>query len=192
SEMAIRILKVNAAGDTVQWVTPGLRKFGTEIGLFQRKNAYIEGITYKDSGKFILCAEREPRGILEVNTTIDPVSVSAYKMDDTKFRMKANVKTDFTGLYYFNDELYALGRNSFSICKLEFDGTTYRETMGWSFRSTELSDKFEYCNMKYGRAEGLTIDHKYFYIILDNNNDSLANNPDDRRPFLFVFERPTS
>ncbi len=192
SEMAIRILKVSAAKDTVKWITPDLRPFGMAAGLFQRRNAYIEGITYTELGKFILCAEREPRGIIEVNTLADPISVFAYQMDQTKFQKKENVGADFTGLDYDYHELYALGRNSFTICTLKFDGTTYREIKGWSFRSTEVSDNFKYKNMKYGRAEGLAVDSNYFYVILDNNNDPKFNNPDDRRPLLFIFERPNS
>ena len=192
SEMAIRILKVSSNGKSVQWITPGLRPFGEKVGLFQRRNAYIEGLTYTKNGKFILCAEREPRGIIEVDTSTDPVSVFAYKMDQTKFRMKENVGVDFTGLDYFQHELYALGRNSFTICTLKFDGTTYRETKGWSFRSTELADSNKYSDMKYGRAEGLAVDKDHFYVILDNNNDPKTNDPNDRRPLLFIFERPKS
>jgi hypothetical protein len=46
--------------------------------------------------------------------------------------------------------------------------------------------------MKYGRAEGLAVDKDHFYVILDNNNDPKINDPNNRLPLLFIFERPKS
>jgi hypothetical protein len=47
-----------------------------------------------------------------------------------------------------------------------------------------------YTDMRYGKAEGLCMDRRHVYIILDNNGLGRENNPEDKRPILLVLKRP--
>lgn len=58
SESRFRILKVSADGE-VAWITPDLKSYGEEKGLFQVFNAYLEGIAWTGENHFILAAERQ-------------------------------------------------------------------------------------------------------------------------------------
>ena len=55
------------------WITPSLKPAGREKGLFQVPNANLEGIVCTGPGRFVLCAERQPRGFVEVDCAATPI-----------------------------------------------------------------------------------------------------------------------
>ncbi|MDW8467354.1 MAG: hypothetical protein RML35_14670 [Chloroherpetonaceae bacterium] len=44
--------------------------------------------------------------------------------------------------------------------------------------------------MRFGLAEGLTMSQTNIYVVYDTNGDHRKLSKDDRRPLLFIFERP--
>ena len=64
SERTFRILRVSLDGKKVSWASPSLQSYGEKAGLFQTRGAYLEGITLVDENQFVVCAERQPRGII--------------------------------------------------------------------------------------------------------------------------------
>lgn len=190
SETAFRILKVSADGEKTSWLTPSLRSDGEKVGLFQTRGAYLEGITLVDKGQFVVCAERQPSGIIEVDTNTTPVKVRAFKYDTTKAKLPKDRHPDFTGLFWENGILYALERNAYVICKLIKSSHGFEEGDFWSYESIETSEEFQYESMKFGRAEGLCMDKNHVYVILDNNGNARRLDPSDHRPLLLIMERP--
>lgn len=189
SESRFRILRVSAAGE-IAWITPDLKPYGESKGLLRVKNAYLEGITWLGGNRFILAAEREPRGLLEVETGNPNVAVSAHKFDAVKFPFAKGRSPDFADLFWYHDTLYALERNAFVVSRLIKENGQYRQGKGWSYGRIENDPKFLYADTTYGLAEGLCMDDRYIYIALDNNGDARRNNPKDTRPLLFILERP--
>ena len=189
SESTFRILRVSADGQQIFWLTPSLRSEGEKVGLFQTRSAYLEGIAYMGNGQFVVCAEREPRGIIEVNTRKTPISITAFKVDPTKLNGADGRSSDFTGLFSNDGELYALERNLYALCSLIKIPDGYEEKAFWSYESIVRSENYLYERMIFGRGEGLCMDENYFYVILDNNGDARQNDPNDRRPLLLILAR---
>jgi len=190
SESQCRILRISPDGENSNWITPNLKPAGKKAGLFQVKNAYLEGICCISPNELILCAEREPRGLVEINLEKTPIQVYAYPSEDSKFIFPQGTSKDFSGLCRYKNEVYILERNAFLIGQLKRVKNQLIETIGWSYRHIETMATYRYSDMKFGKAEGICIDDNYIYIIIDNNADHRADNPDDRRPLLMLFDHP--
>ena len=191
SETQSRILKVAADGKKSAWITPDLKPAGQTTGLIVDHNAGLEGICRLAENKILVCAERQDRGFLEIDLTSDPVFVHAYPSEQSKFKFPPGIRKDFSGLYFYKNAVYVLQRNAFVIARLKRDKIHHLvETDGWSYRHIETMPPYRYADMTYGKAEGLCIDEQYIYIIIDNNGNQRAGNPDDQRPLLMMFEHP--
>ncbi|HWP47255.1 MAG TPA: SdiA-regulated domain-containing protein [Candidatus Limnocylindrales bacterium] len=190
SETAFRILRVSAKGEEVSWITPSLRSYGKEKGLFQVPNAYLEGIALRGPHKFVLAAERQPRGIMEVDIGKVPFEVRVFKNDTTQLTLPKGLNPDFSDLFVEDQGLYALERSAYAICKLVDTGQKFEERDCWSYKAIETREELQYLDMTFGKAEGLTMDKDHVFIILDNNNEARACDPNDRRPLLLIMERP--
>ena len=190
SETACRILRVSANGKDISWVTPSLKPYGEEKGLFQTPGAYLEGIAFVDKNQFVVCAERQPRGILEVDISREPCQVRAFKCDKTKAKLPEGRDMDFADLFSENKILYALQRSASVICKLIYNCQEFEENDLWSFEAIETSEQLRYSDMRFGKAEGLCMDANHVFVIFDNNGDHRYSNPNDNRPLLLIMERP--
>jgi hypothetical protein len=187
SETQYQILKLDPRTSQVEWIGPNLKEAGVNAGLFQKKNANLEGICYLGENSFVLCAERQPRGMLELLLMPYPEKIEVFRLDQSRFQLQADRLPDFSDLYYFNNELYALQRNAELISTIDMKNG-YTEGRAFSFAHLFEQDEFKYTDMRFGLAEGLAVDDRYFYIILDNNDDARLLNPDDRRPLLFILK----
>ena len=190
SEKQCRILRVSPDGKNVDWITPDLKHAGQKVDLFQASNAYLEGICCISSNEFIVCAERQCRGFLEINLKKTPINVIAYPSEKSIFNFPDGTNKDFSGLCYFRNSIYVLERNAYLFSKFRRKGNQLSESSGWSYRHIETAEVYRYSDMEFGKAEGLCIDDQFIYIIIDNNNDYRANNHSDRRPILMVFSHP--
>lgn len=190
SESAFRILRISSDGKEVSWISPNLRSYGEAAGLFQTRGAYLEGITFVDENQFVVCAERQPRGIIEVNTNTTPPTVTTFKYNTTIAELPENRNPDFTGLFWENGILYTLQRNAYVLCKLIKNHQGFVEKDFWSYGAIVTHEEFQYENMTFGRAEGLCMDKDHVYVILDNNGDARRSTPTDRRPLLLIMQRP--
>lgn len=189
SESRFRILRVSAGGE-ITWITPDLKPCGEEKGLFRVFNAYLEGIAWMRDNYFILAAERQPRGLLEVEAGENGFSAQAYLFEDVKFPFAEGRFPDFSDLFWYKDTLYALERNAFVVSQLIKENGQYRQGKGWSYEQIENDEKLFYRDTRFGLAEGLCMDDHYIYIALDNNGDARRLNPQDTRPLLLILERP--
>jgi uncharacterized protein YjiK len=190
SESQLRVLRVDAAGKEATWVTPSLYSHGAAKGMFRRENAYLEGITHVAADRFVLCAERQPRGIIEVTLNGEDPVVKAYTLNESKFPSGGEGAPDFTGLCWNNNTLYALARNAYLVCPMTQDENGFEEATAWSYQQIVTSEELRYVDMRFGHAEGLCMDDDHVYIILDNNEDTRESRPNDNRPLLLIMKRP--
>ncbi len=190
SETRFQILKVRARDGQFAWISPNLKPAGQAVGLFQIKNAYAEGLARAGEQRFWVAAERQPRGLIRVELDKEPAQIHAYLLNQSRFSFPEGVSTDFAGLYWYRGRLFALVRNAYVFCELIATNEGIREGRAWSFHELAEREEFRYEDMRYGHAEGLAIDDRYVYIILDNNGDARVVNRNDRRPLFFRFLNP--
>jgi hypothetical protein len=190
SEEHYRVLFVSKDGAQIYWKSPSLRSYGEGKGLFVIKNANLEGITLVRDNLIALVAEREPRGLIELDLKDNAPRVHVFNLNKSRMKMPKNRPPDFSGMYSENGNIYVLQRALHCVSQLVEDGKTFKEANFWSFENTENNPKYAYSDTRYGLAEGLFMDEKYVYIILDNDGDYRAANPKDMRPLFFIFERP--
>lgn len=190
SETAFRILRVPADGGGAQWITPILRPSGEAAGLFQTRGANLEGVMRLGPGAFLVCAERQPRGLIEVNLHTDPPTIRAFNYDQTRLAFPAGRAPTFSGLFREGEDLYVVERNAEAIVRFGYGGEHLVEREVWSYGHIANRPDLRYSDMRYGVGEGLCMDRERVYLILDNNGDYRASMPEDRRPLLLIMKRP--
>jgi uncharacterized protein YjiK len=187
SEAQFRLLAVSASGRAT-WFTSSLEKVGQAAGLFQKRNAGLEGVA-RVGNQLVIAAEREPRGLLEVADG-GGGPVVAYRLPRAVCSGPWGRTDDLTDLSVSEGELYALHRNAHLVVRMTRSDGRFREAAHWSYARTENDPRYRYRDRTYGRAEGLALDESHVYVVLDNNDDARESGNDDRRGMLFVFKRP--
>jgi hypothetical protein len=162
-------------------------------GLFQLYNAGLEAAAYLGNNKFLLAVERQPRGLIEVQFNDDfteIVSQTNQVLNDSEHPLQSDRKPDLTGLFLFEDKLFALHRNAYVINELIKDENgRYQEGQSWSYEHIVKHPDYAYQDMSFGHAEGLAVDAEYFYLVLDNNRVARLKDPNDKRALLIKAKR---
>jgi hypothetical protein len=190
SEEGVRLLHVPAGGGPASWITPDLRPAGEPAGLLVHHNARNEGLALLGEDRFLVAAEREPRGLLEIVGRGQPVGVCAQELAASRFPIDPGRRPDFADLFLWRGRVFALARNQHLVVELVREAATglWREGDGaWSYASTENSAEFGYGRTEFGLGEGLAIDDELIYIVVDNGTEARAARPNDRRPWLWAF-----
>lgn len=190
SESALRAIYVSSNGDSVAWATASVRKAGEYRGLFKTPNANLEGIALMGQHSLLLAAERQPRGLIEVDMRGDRFTYSVYKYEDSSVPVPEGRNSDFTGIYTENESIWALNRNADAVSRIGFGDDHLVAYEIWSFADAVNKPELKYENMRFGMAEGICMDEDRVYIVLDNNGIARVQDRSDTRPLLLVFERP--
>lgn len=183
SEGAFAILKVDADGKKASWVTTSLRDVGASAGLFQTRGGYLEGITLMARDRFLVTAERQPCGLIEVDMSPVQRIVEIANHGETN---------SYTGLHREAENVYILQRSDATIRKtIRYLDVDSPSTL-WSFAHIVNDPEYLYQHEQFGAktAEGLAMDQDRVYVILDNNNDARRMYPTDYRPLLLIMKRP--
>ncbi len=181
SEYHFSVLKIGK-DDTYEWLVDDLYNIGTRKGLFKVHNAFLEGITVGDDHIY-LAAERQPRAII----TFTPSSEIKIHLESHQKPVN-NISPDFTGLEFFNGNLYVLDRNHYEVCRR--NPPDFSATLCFSFKAQALSQEWGYDTGIYGLAEGVALDGDDMWLIVDNNRDPRLADADDRRALLMQFKNP--
>jgi len=192
SETGFRILRVPADGVRAQWITPSLRVSGEAVGLFQTRGANLEGIMRLGAGMFLVCAERQPRGLIEVDLRAEPPAIRAFNYDETRIDFPSRKAMVFSGLFREGEDLYVIERNTEAIVRFGYGGEHLVEREAWSYGHIVNRPDLRYSDMKYGTGEGVCMDRERVYLILDNNGDYRVSAPEDHRPLLLIMKRPSN
>jgi hypothetical protein len=203
SESQLRVLHVQEADagsgadrllrGRARWLTPSLRAVGAAKGCFHVPNAGFEGIALSSPERLLLAVEREPRALLELGIGDAASAPDVQLMPATTYPAEPGRQEDFADLTRFGGQLYALVRNAHLVVRLEHDPDGgWREGVAFSFRDAENDPRYRSENRKYGLAEGLAMTEREVFVVLDNNGQAREADESDRRPILFVFERPPS
>lgn len=190
SESASRVLRVSQDGRGPEWVTPDLYEEGRKKGLFQIRNGGLEGVAAVSPREFFLCAERQARGILKVKIRGGRTETQVWNCDERDWDSPYGRPPDFSDLYLEKNRLFALMRSDEGVAEMQRAGDRFRTKQFWSFGRTLQNAAYSYRDATFGKAEGLCMDRKNVYLILDNNADTRSNDDRDARPLFFIFKRP--
>lgn len=164
-----------------------------QSGLLQLHNAGLEALTYLGEQRFLVAAERQPRGLIELTFNPDFSKIEHQRnqiMVNSRQKLH-NRHPDLTGLYVHNEQVFGLQRNAYVVHELNRSANGhYIEGQAWSYEHIVRDPKYVYSDMQFGHAEGLAVDDDHFYLVLDNNRIANAKNPNDKRPLLIVAKRP--
>lgn len=189
SEAHARVLQVFPDGKS-KWVTESVKAEGKALGFFRATGGGLEGLANLDTGNFLIMAERQPRGWLEVDATH---ILKSATMPGTRYSSELPLLRlpDFTGIDNFNGTFYVLVRNAELIITLERSGNGWEEgPVAWSFSKTVRDARWSYRDSLFGMAEGLAVDDDFFYIVIDNNRTARTYSAEDKRAMLIILRRP--
>lgn len=189
-ERCFAVIRVTPEGKT-DWVSPAFYEQGLKKGLFVTDGAGGEALAFIGKNKLLISAERQPRGLLTMDiTNRKKPAVTAYSMNKTSIYHPEERNTDITGFYFDHGDLWCLSRNSETIFRFVYTDDEYWEKDVYSFGHVTNNEDYAYQDMTFGMAEGFTMDGQYIYIVLDNNAIARAQDPEDKRPLLLIFQRP--
>ncbi len=195
SEEYARVYHMTLRDPTLRPVTPSLVSRGKELGLFREGSAGFEGIAC-DGREMMLCAERQPRAIVEFPLP-DAADPRLHVQDDvlTHSAFPKGADEDFAGLFSENGVLYVLERNAYAVCRLRKVNGRYVADAALSYGRAIDANGLRYQRKErekidFGRGEGLALDSERVYVVLDNNGRPLKSDPNDARARLLVLRRP--
>ncbi len=185
SEAEGRVLRLDRRGRAA-WFGPPLAKLVAGLDLLQRPNAGVEGIVALGSGRMLLAAERQGRGLVEVSAT----SARGLRLAPS-IAPPHGRSADLTGLAVDGNRVLGLYRAAHAIVELmDLETEAPWERLVATFATSERASSWAYRDQRYGLAEGLALSADHIWIVLDNNGDGRVAHEQDRRPTLFAFERP--
>ncbi|WP_207060608.1 hypothetical protein [Motiliproteus sp. SC1-56] len=184
SETLAQVLAVDSQG-LGTWMGTSLYRAGRDIGLFALPNAFAEGLTLTPSQAFV-AGERQPRGLVIAERGRRPwPRARALWLTPFPDLMSPH---DFSGLWAETDTLYTLERNHYQVCRRP--PPDFKANRCWGYRHVEQAPDLAYRDQRFGKAEGIARRGDLLYLVLDNNHGPRAADPEDRRPWLFVFSVP--
>ena len=185
SETKSRILRVTADGQA-EWASPDLREATDGSGFFAKTNAGFEGLAWLEPGHFVAAVEREPRGIVEWRGTAVKGEAQARVLEYSPFSDALPLLRlpDFSGLDREGESLFALFRNAHLVVRLARVNGQWQEAEAWSYAHIETDPRWAYLSQTYGQAEGLVVEGRDVYLIIDNNLGGRQADPKDGRPLL--------
>lgn len=196
SEAHHRLIYVHENGQ-LRWMPEqgnDLYQSAFNAGLLQIHNAGLEAVTFLGEQRFLVAAERQPRGLISLLFSED-LTIIDEQYNQIMLNSRQNLQgrhQDLTGLFMHDEQVYGLQRNAYVIHELNRAGNNhYMEGQAWSYEHIVRDPKYVYSDMQFGHAEGLAVDNENFYLVLDNNHISNAKNPNDKRPLLIVAKRPS-
>lgn len=212
SESTHAVLQIRP-DNTTHWVNLPTAMFNLAKtnDLLQIYNAGFEGIAISPDGTQLwLAAERQVRGIFHLKFRESPTKDipdrvrgatfpdswectenCLFANDNDREKSIFNDKKyykDFTDLAWYRSKIYSLERLEHQICRR--DGNSGEVEQCWSFAKTALIADKHYPKSPFGIAEGLWINEKGAWVVLDNNEQTRADG--EQRPIIWHFATPES
>ncbi|WP_444946384.1 esterase-like activity of phytase family protein [Microbulbifer sp. VTAC004] len=153
-------------------------------GYLQKANASSEGLV-KAGDVFWVAMEREPRGLLKLNSSGGASVFSLPSVAGLDFRGRSE---DLTGLDYYDGALFTLERNAHAVCRRALPSLKAEWCL--DYHALEVSPERVYEETRYGKGEGLAVNQQGIFVVLDNNNVGRALAPDDKRALLLHLAFP--
>ncbi len=162
----------------IDW-TPVKKYFSKDL------NSSWEGIAAGADGNLYLANEWETGRLI----VVDPVNFRVTS--DFKVTPLGHPSRDVTysDLSWFENDLWVLCRQSRHV--LRVDPAAHRVKSDFNYASIEISSEYGYATLiPYGQFEGLSVDAKDIWLVIDNNGSARIASRTDTRPTLFRCARP--
>jgi hypothetical protein len=183
-----------------------LETVAKDIGLLNDANKGFEGISLLSQDEFILCAERNECGLVQITRKNRKyLSVKAWTLSMHPFPTpleRQSVEQGLADLFTLLEPgkdgvphrtVFGLERNGEGISKISIQDSGVSSTALWRISKTLRKDGYRYNDSPhFAMPEGLAIDEDFVYVIIDNNESSIEGSIDENasKPLLFKFQRP--
>lgn len=186
SERYFQVLKVSKDGSEVYHLSKDdyLESVAKDSGLFQQNNAHLEGICLLSTQKMLLVAERQPRGIIHANIENSDIHISdAYISEESYFPSVKNRSLDFSAASC-DEGVFLLERNADMMTQYKTKNGRLYQHESWRFDHIINQPHNQYQDMEFGHAEGLVVNGKEVFVILDNNKSFHKDGRNNNALFL--------
>lgn len=187
SERHNRIVKLNQAGKTGEWMPVRWSESARKQGYLQLFNAESEGLV-KIGEDFWVALERDPRGLLKLQPS-DDVGRHFHQVPSVPGLDFRDRSEDLTGLAYYDGALFTLERNAFAVCRRSL--ATLAAEWCVEYRHIEEGPEYIYRKTLFGKGEGLAVNEQGIFVVLDNNGVTRVAAPDDSRGLLMQLAFPS-
>lgn len=155
--------------------------------LSKNSRGNVEGLAITSNNTFVVSYKDNPSGLFFINSD----SESFLPLNAKLLHLNSNKKIEISDIFYENENIWCLIKNHKKIVKLEKKSQNdYCPTLILDYADTEDNPLYRYKEYKgIGNAEGLCIDEKYIYIVLDNNCSPRYLDNSNTSPLLMIFYR---
>lgn len=188
SERHNRIARLNPAGSRGEWLPVRWSESARQRGYLQLFNAESEGLV-RIGEDFWVALERDPRGLLKIESG-DQVGQRFYPVPPVAGLDFRGRSEDLTGLAYYDGALFTLERNAFAVCRRSLE--TLEAEWCIQYRGIEEGPEYVYRKTAFGKGEGLAVNDRGIFVVLDNNSVTRVAAPDDSRGLLMLLAFPSS
>lgn len=197
SERHERIARLSGEGDRAEaeWLPLRWREMAVQQGYLTIFNAGSEGIVFSGSPAapvFWVALERKPRGLLRIAMASED-GTGAKEVQLLQLPLVSGLDfrgrpEDLTGLDVFEGGLYTLERNAFAVCRRSLESLEAQWCIDYG--DVEEAPQFVYADTHFGKGEGLAVNERGIFVVLDNNNVARAADPSDQRALLMHLAHP--
>ncbi|WP_233998929.1 hypothetical protein [Microbulbifer pacificus] len=186
SERYNRIARLNSIESRGEWLPVRWSESAKTRGFLRVFNAESEGVA-KIGDDFWVALERDPRGLLKLH---------AGDQEGRDFRVVPEVKgldfrgrsEDIAGLAAYDGALFTLERNAFAVCRRNVESLQAEWCI--HYHDVEEGSEFVYLDTRFGKGEGLAVNERGIFVVLDNNGIGRAAAPEDTRGLLLHLAFP--
>ena len=188
SERHNRIARLDPIGGKGEWISVRWSESARQQGYLQLFNAESEGLV-RIGEDFWVALERDPRGLLKIESG-DQVGQRFYPVPPVAGLDFRGRSEDLTGLAYYDGALFTLERNAFAVCRRSLE--TLEAEWCIQYRDIEEGPEYVYRKTAFGKGEGLAVNERGIFVVLDNNSVTRVAAPDDSRGLLMLLAFPSS
>jgi uncharacterized protein YjiK len=200
----IYIINATKQGKSLEPYTNRLDVELSKVGFFKSTddNFRLEGLAFVNDTTFLVAAELNPRGLALISTSGFIISnkkiphISAVRFPKSRellpensadFKFEVNGKSyyyDFTDVFIKDSLAYVLDRSMECIYVVDYKNNFQTKEV-WDFQNALKKEDQQGYKKILGTAEGLALDDKHIYVILDNNKRASGH-------VLFILDYPSS
>lgn len=186
SERHNRLASLDAKARAAHWTPQRWLESAWAAGYIHDFNGGSEGLV-KAGEDFWIALERNPRGLLRLKPG-DREGHAFFQIPPVAGLNFRGFSEDVAGLAYYGGFLYTLERNAYAVCQRSL--ANLQANWCVTYRHIERAPEYRYRTGRFGKGEGLEVDERGIFVMLDNNGVARMKDKSDTRGLLLLLSHP--